>query len=46
MSNESTSTDLIVIPHPLTLEGRTITRAAELRPGDTLAMFLEPRALT
>lgn len=32
--------DLVVTPHPLTLEGRTLTRAAELRPGDTLADLL------
>ena len=32
--------DLVVLPHPLTLEGRTVTRGAELRPGDTLATFL------
>lgn len=33
-------TDLVVTPHPLTLEGRTITRAAQLQPGDTLVTFL------
>jgi len=32
--------DLVVTPHPLTLQGRTITRAAELQPGDTLADLL------
>lgn len=32
--------DLVVTPHPLTLEGRTVTIGAELRPGETLAAFL------
>lgn len=33
-------TELVVLPHPLTLEGRTITIGAELLPGDTLSEFL------
>jgi len=32
--------ELVVTPHPLTLQGRTITRAAALQPGDTLAELL------
>lgn len=36
----SPSTSLVVLPHPLTLEGRSMTQGAELRPGDTLVEFL------
>lgn len=36
----ASTAELIVAPHPLTLQGRTITRAAELRPGETLHAFL------
>ena len=36
----TTGADLVVAPHPITLEGRTVTLGAELRPGDSLAMFL------
>lgn len=32
--------DLVVTPHPLTLHGQTITRAARMRPGESLAGFL------
>lgn len=32
--------DLVVTPHPLTLDGRVVTIGAELRPGETLAAFL------
>lgn len=32
--------DLVVTPHPLTLHGQTITRAARLRPGESLAGLL------
>lgn len=32
--------DLVVTPHPLTLQGRTITRAARMRPGESLAGLL------
>lgn len=32
--------DLVVTPHPLTLDGRVVTIGAELRPGETLAVFL------
>ncbi|MFN3302805.1 MAG: host specificity factor TipJ family phage tail protein, partial [Roseateles sp.] len=36
-----TETGLVISPHPLTLEGRQVLRAAELRPGETLVQFLE-----
>lgn len=32
--------DLVVTPHPLTLQGQTITRAARMRPGESLAGLL------
>ena len=36
----SACTDLVVTPHPLTLNERTVVQGAELRPGETLAGFL------
>tara|TARA_B100001105_G_scaffold253662_1_gene247669 strand:- start:1832 stop:6400 length:4569 start_codon:yes stop_codon:yes gene_type:complete len=36
----SARTDLVVTPHPLTLNERSIVQGAELRPGETLAVFL------
>ena len=36
---------LVVLPHPLTLEGRTITHLAAARPGDTLLDWLDAAGL-